>query len=1263
MKPSQYKSFSLTTLALCLLSLLAATAPIQAQVVTNTFANASLDLLANGVIGSGFDGLDLAFGDVPGGNNGGDGNGATLMANSAAPFTGYLVVQTVNSSWAGAGDDGFFAYNIVWGDFDAYVDVAGIFDNQAYTFAGLLARAISDGSGAPYNPTGTNASENWVNITRFEEFGIPTQVRYASNGTDIQITVTNLYGTTTDTNADVFLRMTRTGDTFNFYDSASYGGPWTLEQTIARPDLHGAAMQVGLEEATFTGDTPIIFFTDYGLKGTNTITRPANDASGILVSAPVSPTSVTVSWTPAPGSDGSVVVIRANEPIIQSPAYGFTYIGNPTNGAVANVGGEQQALYVGSGTRVTVAGLGGSNNVYHLAVFSYTTNGGTTPITYDTNPAVAVFNGPGALASVSFTISPTSLPVNGYAAAAVTATYTSGDSYDVSAAASFTVGDPTVIQALNGAVTGLKAGSSLLTATYDGISGTNTVTVHTPAFVDNFNTPHNYVANGLPGSGWEGIYLKWGDFPGDVGGGLLTTGCDAGITASNVLTVTAQNTAWAGASDSGFFLHKYVAGDFQMAVHMTSLQTTNYQFAGLLARAYNSSGLAGQQGAAYSPSTGGASENWVDWSEFNEYSDSTDARYATNGADTELANYDGLTGNNYWLLMRRVDSTNFLFYRKVNATDPWSPQTSQTIVRSDFSGAPLQVGLFEAMFTPLVAGVQFDSFMLDTTNLDSGGPPPTPCSNLVTTLNADFSMTLTWSPGTNADNSEATSFVVGRDGAPVNQQPPYGFLSTANSQFGQGTDLGGGNFVLFRGAGNTVTVTGLRPGDIYYFAVYDYSGSSTTKVFDLETAAAGSLQDGNPTNMIVSLPVPGIPSFGIGLPDVNLVFPGNVVGAANVAQYSTMTSANTNIAVAAGGVITGLSPGTTSIQVVYTVGTNQFTNTLQVTVHAPALSDNFAATHDYLTNVTGTIWDGVYAYTNFTIPGTGFASDPAAAILGANADIATNGTLTVSNINVGWEYNQNDGFFLFKYVPADFQMQVHLVNFNAYSNNLATAGSANYDNPGLMARLYSTDTNGAIGAPFATNAPGTNGVPVPNGEDWVSWTRFDQFGIGTYMRAEIDDAKVVSSGQPDIGSGQFWLLLVRQYGTNFYFYQKANQTDPWLPAPNGVTYASALYANQPMQVGIIACAFDSGLVQVDQFDHFALDVSGAFGLTSTHSGSNIVLSWPDQPGVVLQRTTSLMPANWQPVTSPAPTVINGVASVTLPIGTQNAFFRLSEATP
>src|SRR5580704_13970056 len=118
MKSSQKRSVRLTTLAACVFALAVSLVTARAQVITNTFSNPSLDLLNNGVIGSGFDGVDLGFGDVPGGNNGGDGNGQTLQANSLAPFTGFLVVQTVDSSWSGAGDDGFFAYNVVSGDFD-----------------------------------------------------------------------------------------------------------------------------------------------------------------------------------------------------------------------------------------------------------------------------------------------------------------------------------------------------------------------------------------------------------------------------------------------------------------------------------------------------------------------------------------------------------------------------------------------------------------------------------------------------------------------------------------------------------------------------------------------------------------------------------------------------------------------------------------------------------------------------------------------------------------------------------------------------------------------------------------------------------------------------------------------------------------------------------------------------------------------------------------------------------------------------------------
>src|SRR5271156_1002894 len=77
MKLSQHTSNSLTTLTVCLL---VATVTSRAQTVTNSFTNPNLDFVNNGIIGSGFDGVDLNAGDMPHGS----GTGTTLVANSGA---------------------------------------------------------------------------------------------------------------------------------------------------------------------------------------------------------------------------------------------------------------------------------------------------------------------------------------------------------------------------------------------------------------------------------------------------------------------------------------------------------------------------------------------------------------------------------------------------------------------------------------------------------------------------------------------------------------------------------------------------------------------------------------------------------------------------------------------------------------------------------------------------------------------------------------------------------------------------------------------------------------------------------------------------------------------------------------------------------------------------------------------------------------------------------------------------------------------------
>ena len=1256
MKPSQITSISLTTLAVCLIATTAAT---QAQVVTNTFTNPLLDLVTNGVIGSGFDGVDLNFGDVPGANNGGDGNGMTLAANSGAsigdPGSGFLVVQSINGSWGqgGAGDDSFFAFNIVKGDFTLSVDVAEPYNNQAYAFTGLMARAVSDGTGAPYNPTGTNSSENWVSITLFEEFGIPTMSENMTDGNSAQSAnngAGSLYGSTTSTNADVYLQIRRVGDTFTLYDSAD-AATWTLEDTITRPDLHGAAMQVGIETATYTANTPLMFFADYGVRGTNTIKPTASDPTNIVVSNYLPSGSVTVSWTPAPGSDGSVVVMKENKPIIQSPSYSFSYVGNPTNGAAANMGGGQQVVYAGSGSSVTLSGLGGSNNVYNLAVYSYTTNGGTTPITYDSTPAVSNFNGPGTLSSVSFVTAPSAIPVGGVGLAIVTACYSTGDCYDVSSSPNIalSVDNPTVLTIQSGVMEGLTNGTANVTATYAGISGTNVVTVHSPVFTDGFNVPHSYVTNGLLGTSWDGEYLNFGDFSGaqTYAGGVpgQTLTLDADISSNNILSLSAAGSSWEGVGDDGPFLFKVVTGDFQASVQVPTMSIINYNAAGLMARLFDNSGSA-TQGAA----GGNGGETHVNW--WKVQNGALSARYTLDGNAPTVQ--PGLNAADTWLLLQRVDSTNFYFYEAA-APGAWSLAATY-IVPEAANAVPMEVGIAEQMQTASTGTAEFGSFLLDGVGIVSptGVQPPPPASGVTSTLNNDLSITLNWTAESNGVPIQ--SMVVMRAGAPVSAQPPYGYLfDNGPEAFGAGSYLGDGNWVVYRSPNppaaitNSTVVTGLTPGTTYYAAIYTWVGSSTTKVFDEVIPSSGAtaqVLDGVLTNVNV-LPPLSIPAGGIGQLQVLGYYQGGAV--VNVSEFAELSSTDTNIADVADGVITGYTPGTAAVAVTYA----GYSNTVNVVVRSPSHTDDFTTPHDYLNDgVAGTFFDGIY--TNYgDIPEQsldGDGNNATDATLDFDAGITTPGMLTITNYGGGWEFAADDAPFLFKYVLGDFQMAIHINNYS---------DTVNYTIPSIMARAYSISTNGGapntgaiLGAPLDGISAGGVGQ-----ECTVRMARFDEYGIGTYPEITIDAASQQLT-QPGQGDGQNWLLLVRQNYTNFYVYQRSTNNQPWHLTPNKTTMSSAKFAGLPVQVGMTLSTYSDNAGSYVQYDSFMLDV---LPLQVSYAGGNVTVAWTET-AATLQSSPSLNPANWQ-IVSTAPTIANGVATVTLPLGPNEAFFRLTQTPP
>lgn len=95
----------------------------------------------------------------------------------------------------------------------------------------------------------------------------------------------------------------------------------------------------------------------------------------------------------------------------------------------------------------------------------------------------------------------------------------------------------------------------------------------------------------------------------------------------------------------------------------------------------------------------------------------------------------------------------------------------------------------------------------------------------------------------------AGRIVIARKNSQVSFVPVDGTTYAANSSFATGTDLGGGQFVVFNGAGNTVSLINLDAATSYYFAVYEYNGTGTNTKYLATALTANSSTATAPTQL------------------------------------------------------------------------------------------------------------------------------------------------------------------------------------------------------------------------------------------------------------------------------------------------------------------------------------------------------------------------------------------------------------------------------
>ncbi|MFN4083866.1 MAG: PKD domain-containing protein [Bacteroidia bacterium] len=99
--------------------------------------------------------------------------------------------------------------------------------------------------------------------------------------------------------------------------------------------------------------------------------------------------------------------------------------------------------------------------------------------------------------------------------------------------------------------------------------------------------------------------------------------------------------------------------------------------------------------------------------------------------------------------------------------------------------------------------------------------PTTQATNLTFSNITNTALRVNWINGNGAQR-----MVIARPNAPVNINPVNGIGYIANAIYGQGSNLGNGNFVVYKGTNNFVNVSGLNPLTAYHFAVFEFNGDS-----------------------------------------------------------------------------------------------------------------------------------------------------------------------------------------------------------------------------------------------------------------------------------------------------------------------------------------------------------------------------------------------------------------------------------------------------
>jgi len=113
--------------------------------------------------------------------------------------------------------------------------------------------------------------------------------------------------------------------------------------------------------------------------------------------------------------------------------------------------------------------------------------------------------------------------------------------------------------------------------------------------------------------------------------------------------------------------------------------------------------------------------------------------------------------------------------------------------------------------------------------------PQIPSSNFTITRSACNQVSLSWTSG-----DGYARVVIARKAAPVNSFPRNNVVYAASETFGQGAQIGTGNYVVYNGSGDMAIVSGLLQETEYYFVIIEYNKEKNDYKYNVNNYASAS---------------------------------------------------------------------------------------------------------------------------------------------------------------------------------------------------------------------------------------------------------------------------------------------------------------------------------------------------------------------------------------------------------------------------------------